>query len=296
MADSPYTSGWGRESFDRLPWAMKKTATETPKFLRPPVVELALGIQFEPLGSLSAVQVAAWRERLKSEFPIIQDQPALPDVIEEPDLASTKVVIQIMGGMQPQRFWFINTAETELIQIQWNRFVYNWRKRKDGDQYPSYDVLQEKFKNRLKDFVKFIQDEKLGGFAPGLCEVTYINQIGRDGVWKSHGEAAKVFSLLSGQQTNGFLPLAESVGFSSTYRIPVDAPNKIGRLRVQAEPSYFVTDKSPLFRMSVSARVPAATGDVAGVLKALDLGHLWATHSFDALTTGQMHQVWEKPQ
>lgn len=265
----------------------------TPKFSKPPVAELALGIQFNPLASFNSIQAATWRERIKNEFPTVQEHPELPDLIEGPDQElQMKVRMQMIEGVPPRRYWFVNEAETELIQVQRSRFVYNWRKRNDSDLYPTYAALREKVEKQLKSFAEFVAAERLGSFVPGLCEVTYISHIVGSGVWTSHGEATKVFSGLSGKQTGDFLPSAESTGFSATYRIPVDGTDQIGRLRVQVEPSFFVTDKSPLFRMSVNARVPAPTADIAGALSAMETGHAWGTCGFAALTTKQMHEAW----
>lgn len=266
----------------------------TPRFSKPPVAELVLGVQFTPLGSLNSVQVAAWRERIKGEFPTVQEHSELPDLFEEPDLDLVRVRMQMTVGVPPRRFWFVNAAETELIQIQRNRFVYNWRKRNDADQYPSYKDIRAKVEKQLSAFLEFVAAERLGEFTPDLCEVTYINHIASGGVWASHGEASKVFSVLSGKQTGDFLPSAEMMGFAATYRLPTDGAEMVGRLRVQAEPSFFVADKAPLFRMSVSARVPVVGANVAGVLNAMDLGHVWGTCGFAALTTKQMHEAWGK--
>lgn len=269
-----------------------REAQVTPKFSKPPVAELALGIQFNPLSSFNSIQAAAWRERIKEEFSKIEEHPELPDIIEGAELEQTKVRMQMIEGVPPRRFWFVNKTETELIQVQRTRFVYNWRKRSDADQYPTYDALRKKVKSQLESFMGFTAAEGLGDVVPGMCEVTYINHITGSGVWTSHAEAAKVFSGLSGKQTGDFLPPAESFSFSETYRIPVDGADKVGRLRVQVDPSFFVLDKSPLFRMSVSARVAAQTADIAGILGAMDVGHVWATCGFAALTTKEMHAAW----
>lgn len=269
------------------------TAPITPRFEKPPVAELVLGVQFNPLVSLNTVQVSAWRDRIKAEFPIIQEHPELPDLVEVPELQVMKVRMQMVEGVPPRRFWFVNGAETELIQIQRNRFVYNWRKRADGDQYPTYDVLRKKLEVQLKAFLEFAAAERMGDFVPNLCEVTYMNHIVGSGVWTTHGEASKVFSALSGGQAGSFLPKAESMTFAGTFQIPL-AGDRFGRLRVHSEPSFFIADKTPLFRMSVSSRVPALSPDFPGVLGAMDVGHVWGTCGFAALTTAEMHKVWER--
>lgn len=222
----------------------------------------------------------------------MQEHPELPDLIEGPELDQTKVRMQMTEGVPPRRFWFVNATETELIQIQRSRFVYNWRKRNERDEYPTYAVLRGKVEKQLRAFVEFLVAEGLGAFTPGLSEVTYINHIVGSGVWTTLSEANKVFSCLSGEQTGTFLPSAESTSFAATYRIPVAGANNVARLRVQFEPSLFVADKTPLFRMSLSARVPALAADVDGVLKAMDVGHVWDTCGFAALTTKEMHMAW----
>lgn len=206
------------------------TMLTTPKFRKPPVAELALGIQFNPLASFNSIQAAAWREQIKDEFPKLEEHPELPDLIEGADLEQTKVRMQLVQGVPPRRFWFVNRNETELIQVQRTRFVYNWRKRNEGDHYPTYDVLRKKVENQLKRFVEFVGAEGLGGFLPDMSEVTYINHIAGSGVWTSHSEASNVFRGLSARPPGCFLPPAESFGFAETYRIPVEGVDKVGRL------------------------------------------------------------------
>lgn len=181
-------------------------APTTPKFRKPPVVELALGVQFKPLASFNTLQAMSWRESIKGQFSKVQEQPELPDLVEVPDLGEIKMQMKMVQGPQPLRYWYLNESETELVQVQRNRFVYNWRKKSDADQYPSYDEMKARVEERLKAFMAFIVAEKLGEFVPDICEVTYISHILTGGVWKSHSEGAKVFTTLSASQTGTFLP------------------------------------------------------------------------------------------
>jgi len=64
-----------------------------------------------------------------------------------------------------------------LIQLQNNRFFYNWRKMHADEPYPRYGSVVKKFKANLELFQRFLEEEKLGPFSPTECELTYINHI-----------------------------------------------------------------------------------------------------------------------
>ena len=47
--------------------------------------------------------------------------------------------------MPAPRFWFVNESGNELVQVQRDRFIRNWRKTEGQPGYPSYDNLREAF-------------------------------------------------------------------------------------------------------------------------------------------------------
>lgn len=149
-----------------------------PDFERPPVIEVALSVQFEPLSSFRAVHFGLLWEQFRSRFPRTQEQPALMPVIEKFGVRSIPgqtVSFGIGIGAPEFRCWFLDDLETQLIQIQRDRFIHNWRKTSEGSPYPRYKTLREKFKDELETFAAFLKSEGIAGTAPqpvrvDLCE------------------------------------------------------------------------------------------------------------------------------
>lgn len=88
----------------------------------------------------------------------------------------------------------MNEPGTEMIQLQVDRFIKNWRKAGHGDVYPLYElVVKPSFNRDLKEFEEFVTAEGLGVIQMNQCEVTYVNHIVADDVWTDWPEAAKIF-------------------------------------------------------------------------------------------------------
>ena len=52
---------------------------------------------------------------------------------------------EVLAAPPTPRVFFINTRRTELLQVQRDRFIHNWRKIGDGDQYPRFERMLETF-------------------------------------------------------------------------------------------------------------------------------------------------------
>src|SRR2546425_18159 len=108
---------------------MAQPASPLPKYRRPPVVETALGVQFAPLKSFSIPHFGLFWNAIRGDYPKQEMKPPLGNVVE--DLAAPPAPDQIHLQLvsEPEaRCWFLNAGATELIQLQRDRFVRNWRK------------------------------------------------------------------------------------------------------------------------------------------------------------------------
>lgn len=123
----------------------KEKKPPLPDYKKPPVVEVAISIQFNPLKELNVPKLGALWLEFEKEFPETQDQPPLSPVFE------------VYGQIQPPRFefrfeaapplsrcWFLNKAGTELIQVQQDRFILNWRKTTETAKYIRYEENYKK--------------------------------------------------------------------------------------------------------------------------------------------------------
>ncbi len=109
----------------------------------------------------------------RKDFPRTEDHPPLARSIErfdKPDLPS----FRIEPAPLTPRSWFLNKDGSQLIQVQQDRFVHNWRKVGSNTAYPPYRTLREKFAENLRAFESFARTEQLGEFKPDQCEFTYL--------------------------------------------------------------------------------------------------------------------------
>ncbi len=154
--------------------------TLLPDFERPPLTEVVLGVQFEPLPGFGSIHAGLFWERICERFPQVRERPPLPAVIERSGGRSSralKVQWQVVDEPLPTRYWFLNDKGDQLIQLQPDRFLYNWRKRNGQDADPRYESIRSSFESELGRFRSFLAEEQIPQPVPNQCEVTYVNHI-----------------------------------------------------------------------------------------------------------------------
>ena len=273
-------------------------STPLPDFAKPPVTEVVLSLQFEPLPAFRSLQIGRlWAEALHDRFPTTEEHAPLEPTFERFGVvgrASLMARLQFFDVPPVARYWFSNEKGTDLVQLQQDRFIRNWRKMGDGDTYPRYEYVREMFQRDVVVFLDFLKRNNLGAVKPNQCEVTYINQVDAGGAWKDHGDVAKVISPWSGQNSDRFLPQPEDVSLNSRYVIPDEQGEPVGRLNVAVQPGYRKADEAPVFLLNLTARGRPLGSGVDGVLRFFDLGREWVVRGFASVTTKTMHQHWER--
>ncbi len=271
--------------------------SKLPSFAAPPVVEVALGVQFEPLERLRSLDMLSLRDSYKGKFPKVQEHPPLPSVIEDfgPPRAFRLEARLEMTDLPPvPRYWFLTETESELIQIQQDRFVHNWRKIGTGDDYPRYERIAATFQDEFLQFHEFVDRGEFGPLVPSQCEVTYINHIESGVGWDRLGELGEILTVWRSQYSDPFLSEAENVVLSWSHVIPSESGAPAGRLRIMAEPAQRISDGQPAYRLTLTARGHPFGNDMTGIRSFLDLGREWVVRGFASITTPKMHQIWER--
>ena len=268
---------------------------DLPDFGRPPVVETVLSLQFEPIRRFSAVHVGLLWQEFRKDLPLTEEHPPLPPVgeaFEKPTQSRVEVTIEEKPPLP--RVWFLNESRTQLIQVQADRFIHNWRKS-DGSStpYPRYEPIRERFREELAIFERFLSDEELGRIVINQCEVTYINHIEPCGVWDRHGQMQKVFRDRTSLESS-FLPEAEGVAVHQRFVIPDETSGPVGRLHASVTPHWKKADGSPLLVLHLTARGAPLGEGADGAFAFFDLGRRWIVEGFTDLTTSDMHRVWER--
>ena len=95
------------------------------------------------------------------------------------------------------RYWFIAADEINLIQIQKDAFMFNWRRREG--KYPRFHSNIKPIFDKYYDlFSDFIQTEfSITELPISLCELTYVNVIESCDYWAGPQDTSKVIPSFS---------------------------------------------------------------------------------------------------
>lgn len=260
--------------------------TRSPDFALPPVVEMALGIQFRPLFAVRGITLAPLRERWRDEYPGIEEQPPLAPGIEG-GLAPGLGLAIGFGPAPSVRHWFVSDDGSNLIQVQNDRFIVNWRQGNSAAEYPRYDRMREVFERRVGEFAAFLEEQQMGTLDVVQAEANYIN-----GLPVEPGEEGLLGRLLRswGGTPGHHLGDPEQARIALSFAIP-DVGHPPVRMHVAVEPAQR-PDGTPVLFMSLTARGTPAGSSISETLKFLDEVHDHLTQSFIELTPETMHSTW----
>lgn len=267
-----------------------------PHFAKPPLVEVLLDVQFEPLPKLLIPEIGALWLHLQGRFSTLEQHPPLDPVIERIGVlpSGRGPSIEFTAPPPIPRIWFIDESRRELIQIQQDRFIRNWRRTDDSDQYPRYEkYIRPRFKRDFEDFCRFLDEREVGQPTATQCELTYINHIVADDDWHDHSQIERIFSVCSTPGTNVAGMKFEQEQFVLTFLIEDDG-RFVGRLRVDAEPRFRVRDKTALYVLKLTARGRPLKEGIEGIMGFMDLGRKLIVQTFADITTKQLQKSWER--
>jgi uncharacterized protein (TIGR04255 family) len=258
-------------------------------FENPPVIETVLSLQFEKLAALQTVHLGLFWRKVRDRYPRTEDRPALAPVFERfPEQHhGGRVQFETSEILSLPRLLLLDDAGAELIQIQNDRFIKNWRKAAERHRYPHYEpVIRPAFERDLKEFEEFLAEEALGVLKVNQCEVTYVNHIVSGDGWEGFGEIHKIFKFWNRPP---LATIGDPEDFSQHLRFSItdDHQQPIGRLHVDVQPAMRATDNRPMYVMNLTARGQYGTGSAF-----FDVGRKWIVKAFEELTTENMHRVW----
>ena len=221
---------------------MTTTGQPAVKYENPPIDEFVCGILFDSITELRAGHFGVLWQKFGPDFSGIEDQNLLGPVSEE-DMNSR-------SALPLPRVWFVHEDENELIQVQFNRFLHNWRKRRPDDKYPGYKTVMGNFENYLSSFREFLAETELGVLVPKRYEITYIDHILENEGWETISDLERVFPnfvLLKGQNI-----LSTDIR-EVNWKMVFGLPNDFGQLQLSIRNARRVVDDRHLLRIEFTA-------------------------------------------
>ena len=221
---------------------MNTTEQQTIIYENPPLEEIICGIHFDSIKELKAGHLGILWQKLGSNFTSTEDHNLLSPISEE------EMNYRALPPLP--RAWFVHKDENELIQMQFNRFVYNWRKRRPDDKYPGYSTFIENFEKHLSYFQEFLVEQKLGDFTPRVYEIAYINNILENEGWGTISDLEKVFpNFLSYKGQDTLPPNIMEINCQMVFSLPNDS----GQLQLSIRNARRISDNRHLLRAEFRA-------------------------------------------
>lgn len=254
------------------------------KFAAPPVAEVACGVMFEPLPKFCAAHVGLFWEKLRTQFPRIEEVAPIESRIEQPSSQLTQIHLAFAETPPMRRTWLLNEDGSNLIQIQEDRFLFNWKRTDLSGEYPSYETVIAHFRSYLEQFQNFLREADIGDMQFRQYELTYINLI-------SHSTVAPTEVLIDHQrnQSEGrFLPEPEGYSWNTSYLLPEGG----GRLHIAARSAVVINTNDKVMRLELVAR---GFQEPAKRNQWFDLAHQWITFGFADSTSKTLHEtLWRR--
>lgn len=190
-------------------------------FARPPIEEIVLSVLFQPLDGFLAPHLGEiWRELKKEGFVNIAEQPPVISTMENFSKIGGEPELHIGNVPNLARIWFIHKDDNQIIQVQRDRFTFNWRKTEAEQNYPGFSAILEKFAGFYNRFGETIQNMEVGALTPLQYELTYIDQLMRGEGWNNFEDMGKIYNLfMDAQPSDSFWSGAESMVLRASFPI-----------------------------------------------------------------------------
>jgi uncharacterized protein (TIGR04255 family) len=254
-----------------------------PSYKNPPVNEVVCGMRFNTPDKLRIPHIGLLWSKFRAQYPLIEH--AAPIASAKGELLTDPVT-----GLPLQRVWFINKTDDQLIQFQFDRFYFNWRRRK-GREYPRYNHVIDHFKKAQEIIKTFFIEFDLGPLKPIEYELVYINHIVKEEGWAKVDDLPNIFSDFTWTKKSGrFLPNPAGMNWKAEFTLP----DKVGSLVASLKQATRIEDQVPLFVLELNARGLNEHKKIVDVSEWFDIAHEWIVRGFTDLTTAEMHKVWER--
>lgn len=264
-----------------------------PKFEAPPVIETVLSVQFTPLQQYSNAHAGwFWKNYLDPNWGTIKEVPRINEQFERFESekkwgTSSEVIIRTAPDVERHQ---ISRSDGErMIQIQDNRFVYNWKKVEGG--YPSFGILLPEFHDYFSKFQEFATDAGNDGLQLNQWEVTYVNHLFKGEAWDSSADWLYLLPWLVSPAADVMGQSPDSV--QQDWHLVIG--ENYGRLHVSLKHVRIGTAEGPeALSLQLTARGPIDIEREIDLETGFNIGHSSIVLSFDAMTSEDAHKIWKR--
>jgi uncharacterized protein (TIGR04255 family) len=258
------------------------------EFSNPPVVEVVFGALFGTSQPIKLAHIGLFWDKVRGEFPRTEDASPLLPAIERYETTPSFTAVPLSSG---SRIWLLSSGGDALLQIQPDRFLFNWKRPgtdATGASYPGFEEVAQRFEDYLRRFTGFLSTEGLGAPTYRQFELAYINRMIPSSDQGS-GEHEMFVDHKRNPAKNRFLPTPESFAWSTSYPFPRQA----GRLHVVAKTILAPPGMEKFVQLEMIARgmLPGNQTEQSRV-SWFEMAHEWIVKGFSDVTSPLLHDRW----
>ncbi len=273
-----------------------KRPSDLPQWERPPLDEVAVSIQFNDILGFRTVHYGLLAERLRQLGQTLSEDkaPIAPsfEVFGKRTAGPVQFQFQAVDVHLP-RVWFMSEDKHRLVQVQPDRFVYNWRKVEGAGVYPRLNTVLPEFWKSCRIFQAFVEEQKLPPLTVNQCELSYFNIIEVSDEETYEDAFARVFrvwkSIMPSRLKIGYLE-PDAGNFASTYIFRSLDDTPLARVHARAVASLRQTTR--IIGFSLVFRGPWSGGIDMALLEFIALGREAIVRLFDSMVSDQAHADW----
>lgn len=271
---------------------MTTTLPLLPQYEKPPINEVVFSILFKPIENLLTPHIGLLWSKYQLQYPYCDEVAPLSPTLEIFDNNKVEAIYELTDVPPLPRVWFINASGNGVIQIQRDRFIFNWRKVRPEDEYPKYSNIIKLFSSHLSDFENFLEQLDIDIIIQPLqYELTYVNHIPKENGWRVLSDLGRIFPDFAWQSgEKRFLPDYSSINWRTTFTLP----NQTGRLHVVIR-SALREDDYPIISFELTVRGTEEQSSREAMWSWFDTAHEWIVRSFADLTSEEVQKnVWKR--
>ncbi len=270
-----------------------------PRFKKPPVSEVRIGIVLQPV-HLSVTHLPALFEALAEDYPLRSELPLRPPELVTERLRRSAFRLELGDTPPLPRIRFTDEGQTRWIDVQSDSLTFGWRRSPKGE-YPNYKHLRGEFDRIARLFEAFWdKHEEKDDLYIVQAGIHYYNDFPVANVASSSDAMCRAFAVQHADRPFGGLPAPTASGLSFTFDFSAD-DETYAVLAARADVR--VVAGRTVARLNLGYRgdpfmapVAKAEGPLDVVLGFLDNGHDRIVLAFTGMTSEEFHSEWERYQ
>jgi uncharacterized protein (TIGR04255 family) len=248
---------------------------------KPPVVETAFRFTFPPIKGWNVFHLGLFWSRLRKRYPFAEAR--LPMGSVEVDDLDLKLGPEIHLETLPLRSFLLDSSKNQLLQVQLNAFIRNWRAIEAEQKYCHYSDLKPMFEEDWAVYREFLKSEGLPQPNVFECDVTYINHLVKGREWQKLDDIAPLFQRMKFDVKGA---VVTSFSFVATV-----ANNQV---RMEASPA-LRPDGTPIIQLKLNVNGKPASPSETDIWAKLDDCHKLLVETFAEITADDLQKrLWKR--